>query len=122
MIGLGPVLATAAVLGWGPALVPASLAAEVARLEGHQVEVTDAGYRILDVAGEGPPRVGVVERRGDALWLRDDAGAWRLVGPLAVPRIAGPGYKVWVIGETAGDTLRARRLGVLAPPGRTAAR
>jgi hypothetical protein len=100
------------------ALAP-GLADELARLDGQQVTVAadGASYTIDDIAGEGPPRVGRVDRRGDALWLVEPSGsAHRLTGPLAIPRIAGPGYKVWVIGDIAGDQLRARRLGVLAPP------
>lgn len=95
-------------------MTPAAVA-EVARLAGQDVaEAPDGGYVIRDIAGEGPPRVGVVERRGDALWLLlPDGTALRLTGPLAHPRIAGPGHKVWVIGEVAGGELRARRLGVL---------
>lgn len=93
---------------------------ELGRLEGHRVEVAADGrrYRIVDVAGEGAPLVGTVERRGRELWLRPERGpARRLGGPLAVPRIAGPGYKVWVIGRSAPDgSFIARRLGVLAPP------
>lgn len=93
---------------------------ELARLDGHRVELVEDGYRIVDVAGEGAPLVGVVERRGADLWLRLDRGAARrLEGPLAVPRIAGPGYKVWVIGSAGPDgSLIARRLGVLSPPQR----
>jgi len=97
------------------------VAAELARLDGHRVSVLPGGdYRIVDVAGEGAPLVGVVERRGAELWLRPALGpARRLAGPLAVPRIAGPGYKVWVVGRAGPDgSLRARRLGVLAPPRR----
>jgi hypothetical protein len=95
------------------------LAAEVARLIGQDVEVRSDGYTIRDIAGEGAPLVGVVERRGDSLWLiGPPAGALRLTGPLAHPRIAGPGYKVWVIGERDGDAVRARRIGILAPPAR----
>ncbi len=99
--------------------LPPEVALEVERLAGQRVEVSDAGYRILDVAGEGAPIVGLVERRGGALWLvPTDADAGkppvRLSGPLAVPRIAGPGYKVWVLGAPAADgSLRLRRLGVL---------
>jgi hypothetical protein len=97
------------------------VAAELARLEGHRVEVAAGGrrYRIVDVAGEGAPVVGVVERRGRELWLEPERGAARrLRGPLAIPRIAGPGYKVWVVGRIGPDgSLIARRLGVLAPPG-----
>lgn len=89
------------------------------RLAGHDARLVDGRLVIEDVAGEGAPRVGVVERRGDALWLlAPDGASWRLRGPLAVPRIAGPGYQVWVLGEVRGDELAARRLGVLAPPGR----
>ncbi len=92
-----------------------ALAAELGRLVGQDVIAGPDGYVIRDVAGEGAPLVGVVERRGDALWLVGDASV-RLTGPLAHPRIAGPGYKVWVLGEREGEALRARRLGVLAPP------
>jgi hypothetical protein len=118
-IGLGLALAP----GVAAADPPILIAAELARLEGHRVEVAPDGtdYRILDVAGEGAPLVGVVERRGRDLWLRPAVGqARRLRGPLAVPRIAGPGYKVWVMGRDAPDgSLVARRLGVLAPPRRS---
>jgi hypothetical protein len=96
------------------------VAAELSRLDGHRVSLLPGGadYRIVDVAGEGAPLVGFVERRGAALWLRPERGpARRLTGPLAVPRIAGPGYKVWVIGRAGADgSLVARRIGVLAPP------
>jgi hypothetical protein len=98
------------------AAADAAVADELARLEGHTVSVAADGYVLEDVAGEGRPLVGVVERRGAALVLVTGEGAWRLVGPLAIPRIAGPGYKVWALGDLEGDTLRARRLGVLAAP------
>ena len=110
----------ALLLALGLAAAPASIADEVSRLAGQIVVVaTDgASYSIEDVAGEGRPLVGVVERRGAALWLvLGDGAAYRLTGPLARPRLAGPGYKVWVLGTIAGDRLRARRLGVLARPG-----
>jgi hypothetical protein len=93
---------------------------EIGRLAGHRVQVhAGGGYRIVDVAGEGAPVVGRVERRRDGLWLvPEGGGAVRLRGPLAVPRIAGPGYKVWVVGRRTGDgSLVARRLGILARPG-----
>jgi hypothetical protein len=103
-----------------------AVAAEIARLDGQRFTVASDGasYTIEDIAGEGPPHVGTIERRGEALYLIEDGGrAWRMSGPLARPRIAGPGYRVWVLGETTdgtGDqaTLRPRRLGVLAPPAR----
>ena len=80
------------------------------RLVGHTVR----DGAIVDIAGEGAPRVGVIERRGAELWLRGE-GEWRLVGPLAHPRIAGPGYQVWVLGPVEDGALHARRLGVLRP-------
>jgi len=89
------------------------------RLAGQAITVAadGASFTIDDIAGEGPPLVGIVERRGDALWLLvDGGGALRLAGPLARPRIAGPGYRIWAIGELRGDTLTLQRLGVLAPP------
>ncbi|MBT8492032.1 MAG: hypothetical protein KJO07_03140 [Deltaproteobacteria bacterium] len=92
---------------------------ELDRLEGHQVERrADGSYRILDIAGRGAPLVGVVEMRGKALLLRTGDRAYRLRGPLAHPRMAGPGYKIWVIGKVRGPDLIAERLGVLAPPKR----
>jgi len=95
-------------------LSPAVTADEAQRLAGQRVESSQDGYTIVDIAGEGAPIVGVVERRGRELWV----AGYRLTGPLARPRIAGPGYKVWVLGEIDGTVLRARRLGVLSPPRR----
>jgi hypothetical protein len=111
------VVAATLVLAAGSA--GADVASELARLAGHRVEVAPdrQSYRIVDVAGEGTPEVGVVERRGASLFLRRaDGSAVALAGPLAVPRIAGPGYKVWVLGRVERGALVARRLGVLAPP------
>lgn len=121
MISLG--CALAAVL-----LSPAgsdAIADELSRLDGHRYTVAEDGasYTIDDVAGEGAPIVGVVARRDGALWLdTGDGGAWKLRGPLAVPRIAGPGYKVWVLGDHSESTreLAARRIGILRPPATTA--
>lgn len=94
------------------------ITAEVSRLEGHDVVVAKdrSSYVIRSVAGEGKPLVGVVELRANQLWLNTGAKRYRMIGPLAVPRIAGPRYKVWVLGEVSGQLLRARRLGVLAKP------
>ncbi len=90
---------------------------EVNRLEGQTVEQSDEGYQIMDIAGEGPPLVGCVRREDNSLFLETDEGRWRLTGPLALPRIAGPNYKVWVIGvPTPAMTLAAKRLGILATP------
>jgi hypothetical protein len=106
------------------ALAPGERAAIRDRLRGQRFSLSyDGGaIAISDIAGEGPPWVGVVERRGDALWLVSASGARRLTGPLARPRIAGPGYTVWVIGAVSGDTLAIRRIGVLRPPEVTALR
>jgi hypothetical protein len=102
---------------------PPAVIEEVRRLTGQTVDLgTGGAYVIRDVAGEGRPLVGKVERRGPALWLVPtdaDAGTApiKLSGALAHPRIAGPGYKVWVLGTLEQDgSLRARRLGVLARP------
>jgi hypothetical protein len=98
----------------------AELPAIAARLEGHRFTRGDGVIVVEDVAGEGHPWVGVVERRGDALVLVTALGAFELTGPLARPRIAGPGYTVWVTGARDGARLAARRLGVLRrPPSRT---
>lgn len=103
------------VLGGSAAPSP-SLAAELSRLEGQRVSVGADGYVIEDIAGEGRPWVGVVVAEGTQLWLDTGETRLQLTGPLAQPRIAGPAYKVWVIGDRRGSRLEARRLGVLAPP------
>ncbi len=92
------------------------LSPEVERLVGHEVLVTDTGYRIVDIAGEGPPLVGCIERVDRELVLVSRDKRLTLLGPLAVPRIAGPRYKVWVIGSESGTNLTATRLGILAGP------
>jgi len=103
------------------AVAPEEADAVAARLVGQRIELAAdrRAIRILDVAGEGAPRVGVVVREGEHLVLVAADGRWRLSGPLARARIAGPGYTVWVIGTIAsGDvpTLTVRRLGVLRRP------
>lgn len=103
-------------------LVATLLAAERARLVGQTVVDRAGGYTIVDVAGLGRPKVGVIEYRGDAPWLiptDQDAGQppVRLAGPLAVPRLLAPGYKVWVLSPPpATGTLTPTRFGVLARP------
>ncbi|MBK9036054.1 MAG: hypothetical protein IPL61_33220 [Myxococcales bacterium] len=104
--------------GRWPVADPAAARAMLGRLIGHHVGWRDGVLVIDDVAGAGRPWVGTVERRGAALWLVGDGFAWRLRGPLARPRLAGPGYVIWAIGALAGDALVLRRLGVLAPPPR----
>jgi hypothetical protein len=103
------------------AIDPAEVDALRARLAGHQVRISDDS-RVLtidDVAGEGPPHIGVIARDGDHLVLVTATARWRLTGPLARPRIAGPGYTVWLVGEPAHGsipTLRAKRVGILRRP------
>lgn len=94
---------------------PAAIATMAARVPG-RVDRGDGVLAIVDVGGAGAPWVGVVARRGADLWLRTALGDLRLVGTLARPRLAGPGYLVWAQGARLGDTLRVARLGVLAPP------
>lgn len=104
--------------GRWPVADPAAARAMLDRLRGHHAGWHDGALDIVDVAGAGRPWVGVVERRGDDLWLVGATFAWRLRGPLARPRLAGPGYVVWAIGAPAARDLRVTRLGVLAPPPR----
>ncbi len=88
-----------------------------ARLRGQTFTIEDGVLAITDIAGEGAPMIGVVARDGDALVLDTPIGRWTLTGPLARPRIAGPGYTVWVLGTPGGDgTLALRRIGVLRRP------
>ena len=95
---------------------PAEVPAIAARLAGHAHRTGDGVVIVDDVAGEGRPWTGVVERRGEALWLVTALGALELTGPLARPRIAGPGYTVWVLGARAGQHLAATRIGILRRP------
>lgn len=104
--------------GRWPVADPAAARAMLARLRGHHAGWHDGGLEIVDVAGAGRPWIGVVERRGAALWVVGPTYAWRLRGPLARPRLAGPGYLVWVIGRLDERELVVARLGVLAPPAR----
>ena len=101
------------------AIDPSEADAIAARLAGQRVTIAAdrASLTIDDIAGLGPPVIGVIERRGDDLVLVAADGAHALRGPLARPRIAGPGYTVWVIGAPAADgSIRAARLGVLRRP------
>jgi hypothetical protein len=101
------------------AIDPSEADAIAARLAGQHFAIAAdrASIAIDDIAGLGPPVIGVIERRGDALVLVAADGAHELRGPLARPRIAGPGYTVWVLGAPAVDgSIRASRLGVLRRP------
>jgi hypothetical protein len=117
MVLAAPAGATAAPVG-SIAVGTRDRGAMLSRLRGQRARVTGDRLIIDDIAGEGRPWIGVVERRGDQLWLVGEGFALRLLGPLARPRLAGPGYTVWVVGDRrrAGAALVARRLGVLAPP------
>ena len=95
---------------------PTEIAGMARRLEGQGYRVGDGVLLIDDVAGAGRPWIGVVERRGPSLWLVTAVAALELTGPLARPRIAGPGYTVWVTGRRRGARLEAMRLGVLRRP------
>jgi hypothetical protein len=107
-----------AATGRWPVTDPIAARAMLDRLRGHHVRWRDGALEIVDVAGAGRPWIGVVERRGAALWLVGAGFAWRLRGALARPRLAGPGYLVWAIGRLTGADLDVARLGVLAPPER----
>ena len=103
------------------AVAPGDGPAMLARLDGQQARLVADRLVIDDVAGEGRPWVGVIERHGTALWLRTADGPVQLDGPLARPRIAGPGYRAWATGALADapgavPRLRLRRLGILARP------
>ena len=115
-----PPVATAAPRAAATIAIDAAQApAILERLAGHQVRFAAGRVVIDDIAGEGRPWVGVIERRGGELWLRTDVIALRLAGALARPRIAGPGYLAWATGtleESPMPTLRLRRLGILARP------
>ena len=101
-----------------PVPMPAHVQMEVERLQGHELHLEDGHYQILDIAGEGAPIVGCVASSERGLEVVTEGERLLLRGPLAVPRIAGPHYKVWVIGSRApGHILDARRLGILAGPG-----
>ena len=100
---------------------PSEVDAISARLVGQRFTIAAdrSSIAIEDIAGEGAPRVGVVARDGRALVFDTEQGRFVLAGPLARPRLAGPGYTIWVIGDvTPGSvpTLTIHRLGVLRRP------
>lgn len=113
-----PIAPVVAPTGRWPVTDPTAARAMLSRLVGHRVGWRDQVLMIDDIAGAGRPWIGVVARQGDALVLTGPGFAWPLRGPLARPRLAGPGYLVWVTGKLVDGALVARRLGVLAPPAR----
>lgn len=86
------------------------------RLVGQRAHRSESVLLLEDIAGLGRPWVGVVQVRCDQLWLVTALDALRLTGPLARPRLAGPGYLLWVLGRRQGPELAVARLGVLARP------
>ncbi|MBP6628301.1 MAG: hypothetical protein KBG28_24175 [Kofleriaceae bacterium] len=86
------------------------------RLVGVRFRAGDGLLHLDDVAGLGRPWVGPVVRAGQVLVLQSGGRHLELAGALARPRIAGPGYLVWVVGRRVGDVLTIERIGVLAPP------
>ena len=108
------------ILGIWAALVAGNLQDEVDRLIGHEVTIQGDGYSIDRIANEAKPLVGCVHRKGSQLIFRSGSQEFLLRGPLAIPRIAGPDYKIWIVGTHHQDgSLTARRLGILAPPARS---
>lgn len=99
---------------------PSRLDAMASRLDGHRIRRGDHVLLVEDVAGAGRPWVGVVASRCGALWLDTAVHSFRLTGPLARPRVAGPGYLVWAVGSTSrrsgSHSFELQRLGVLARP------
>jgi hypothetical protein len=114
---------------------PARLDAMASRLTGHRFRRGDHVLILEDVAGAGRPWVGLVDSRCGELWLDTAVRSFRLTGPLARLRIAGPGYLVWATGtipSASAEAIEARpaeartdgpsaslgleRLGVLAAP------
>ncbi len=97
------------------------VASMAARLRGHRFREGDHVLVLERVADRGRPWVGVVSARCDRLWLDTAMGSLVLTGPLARPRIAGPGYLVWALGRRRGNELMVWRAGVLARPDELAA-
>lgn len=95
---------------------PERLAAIASRLTGHRFHTGDHVLILEDFAGEGRPWLGLVAFRCDQLWLETSLGPLLLTGPLARPRIAGPGYLIWATGRRTANTLELSRLGILARP------
>lgn len=89
---------------------------KVARVERHGLLID---YAIDDIAGAGAPFVGRIVQRSNRAGLdlvTTDGRRFQLQGPLARAHLAGPGYKVWIVGDAAGRLLRILRIGILATP------
>jgi hypothetical protein len=109
--------------------VTGELADEVAQLQSLKVEVVGfpakdgidvREYRIIDVGGGVKPFVGVLERTGDRLALRDgDADAIPLnLGARTLGKLMPmAGAKVWVAGtKLLSGELKVTKYGVLRKP------
>jgi hypothetical protein len=105
------------------------LSDEVAQLQSLKVEVVGAPkdngldvkeYRIIDVGGGVKPMVGLLERSGERLMLRDgDADAIPLsLGPKTLQKLQGfIGAKVWVAGnKLISGELKVTKYGILRKP------
>jgi len=125
VVGSAPVNVSTVVRGAdGDVRIDGSLATEIGRLSGAEVEVfgehradamygsavTASSYRIVSVGG-APVVMGVVERGADgSMQLRTDDGAVvRLSGPTGGLQI---GQKVWVQGQSS---MEVRSYGVVRP-------
>ena len=110
-------------------VVVGDLAEEVAQLQSLKVEVVGMPakeaidvreYRIIDVGGGVKPMVGILERRGERLALRDgEADAIPLnVGPRTLQKLIPlAGSKVWVAGnKLLSGELKVTKYGVLRKP------
>lgn len=97
---------------------PDRLTAIAARLTGHRFRLGDHVLLLEDIASLGRPWVGIVRSRCGALFLDTAVASFRLAGPLARPRLAGPGYLLWLVGtrDPLTSTLTIHRLGILARP------
>lgn len=87
---------------WGPPVSnqppPPARAVEVAR------------YEIVSVSGRNP-YVGILERRGDEMWLNSE----KIVKLAIVPPelAAANGAKVWIVGSMMGGELAVESYGVI---------
>ena len=102
---------------------------EVAQLQSLKIEVVgiakDKGlevkdYRIIDVGGGVKPLVGILEKSGERLMLRDgDGDAIPLsLGPRTLQKLSAmAGAKVWVAGnKLLSGELKVMKYGILRKP------
>lgn len=89
------------------------------RITGVAADPSPPSRRALDVrsyetvAMNGTPaHTGIIERSGDALRLATTSRPWTLVNPPDELR-QSVGAKVWVAGESSGETLRVSAYGII---------